>query len=130
MCYLLTLRKEESLSENKEFNLDRFDRPWRELREKKELLRSTKKFVDEATDLFKELSRGARVFYLRGEKVATVVAGQLNKTRLAKERPDLVAKYTYAVVKEQFDETLFQLEEPDLYEQYRAQRLVLTGDTE
>lgn len=118
------------MSENKVFNLDKWRLQWAEYTERKRKLKEHKAFTDEAADLLKQLAGDAKEFRLGGQKVAMVVAGQLNKTLLAKEQPNVIEKYTRLVSKNQFDEAWFREEEPELYEQYRAQRLVLSGETE
>jgi len=130
MHYRWNLRKDDPLAEDKVFNLDRFAPSWREFEEAKALLKKTKKAADEFGRLFKELAGDARVFKIKGQEVAKVVEGQLNKTLLAKEQPDIVKRHTKVIAVERFDEDEFREQEPQLYAQYRARRLVLSGDTE
>jgi hypothetical protein len=62
-------------------------------------------------------------------KVAQLVPGQLNMSQLSKEQPEIIDRYTRTVTKTEFNKVAFELEEPELFEKYRAHRLVLTGET-
>lgn len=118
------------MSDDKVFNLDKFRLQWADFVARKKELREHQAFVKEAGELLKVLAAGAKEFRLGGEKVATVVAGQLNKSLLAKEQPYVIKRYTKVIAVERFDEAEFKEQEPELYQQYQAQRLVLSGDTE
>lgn len=114
---------------DKEFNLDSYGMLFQEFMMRHARMNEDKKWCDQFKANLKELSRGAQSYKLGGRMVAQLVAGQLNKTDLEKEQPDLVKKYTRIVAKEQFDVAAFMNNEPGLFEQYRAQRFVLvTGE--
>lgn len=113
------------MSDVKVFHLDKYRMAWQDYVARKKRLREDKKFVDEAGDLLKELANEAKELRLGGEKVAMVVAGQLNATRLAAEQPEVIEKYTRVVTERKFDARAFQADEPELFAQYQAQRLVL-----
>lgn len=115
------------MADNKVFHLDRYRLAWLDYVERKRQLREAKSFVDEAGELLKALAGEARELKLGGEKVAMVVAGQLNQTKLAAEQPAIIEKYTRTVTKNEFDTEAFRKEEPELFEQYQAQRLVLAA---
>jgi hypothetical protein len=125
-----TGRKEESLSENKVFNLDDMPDLWLQYVGKKKEQKTLKQWVEQFGDALKKLSGEASELRLGGRKVATIVAGQLNKTLLAKEQPDIIDECTVTMTVVRFDEALFKQKYPDMFKQYQAQRLVLTGETE
>lgn len=125
---LWTGKREESLSEDKVFNLDSMPELWRQYVEKKKEQKSIKLWVDQFGDAIKALAGHATQLRLGGRKAATIVAGQLNKTLLAKEQPDVVAECTRQMTVERFDETLFRERYPDMFKQYQAQRLVLADE--
>lgn len=54
---------------------------------------------------------------------------KLSMKRLADEQPQIIAKYTRRVVKEEFDEEAFRNEEPLMHQAYRGRsfRLVASG---
>lgn len=81
--------------------------------------------MDEATALFKELSRGASIFKISGNQVAQLVYGQLNFKKLCAEQPDLVEEYMKTVTKREFDKAAFANDHPEIFKQYQAQRLVV-----
>jgi hypothetical protein len=103
---------------------------WFQYKQNKAEQKRAKKWTDEFGAALKALSGDAQEFRLDGEKVAMLVAGQLNRSTLAKEQPDVVKRYTRMVTKEVFDEVWFKEEMPEMYKQYQAQRLVLTGESE
>lgn len=138
MLYLWTGRKEEELSENrgpkqpgkKSFSLDKLARVFQELKERKTAIKEHKAWVDEATEILKTMAGDATVFKLNGHEVATLVTGQLNASLLSKEQPEIIERFTRVVTERKFDQEAFKQAEPELYEQYRAKRLVLSGLTE
>lgn len=103
---------------------------WHQYRDNKAQQKRIKKWVDEFGGALKQLAAGADKFALDGQVVATLVYGQLNETLLAKEQPAIVAEYTRKMTVERFDKEAFRNEMPDMYRQYQAQRLVLTGESE
>ena len=109
----------------KDFNLDDISMLWKEFKERRGQQLEHKKWCDEFRDSLKRLSGDASAFRLRGQKVAELRPGALNKTLLAKEQPDVIAKYTTMTVVERFDEDKFRAEEPDLFKHYQAQTLHL-----
>lgn len=111
--------------EPKVYSIDKWRMQWAEYVAKKQQGREIKAFVDEAGDLFKELATGADVLSLGGREVAKIVMGQLNKTDLAAEQPDLVRECTVVKYVERFDEALFKQKYPDIYKKYQARRLVV-----
>lgn len=117
---------EEHLSEEKKvFNLARVRTTWHEYVARKRTYKAEKNYLDEAGDLFKELARGAEVLSLDGQEVAKIVSGQLNKSLLAKEQPDIVEECTVTTTVKRFDPDLFKQKYPDLFKQYQAKRLVV-----
>lgn len=118
------------MSEDKVFPLDDMGSLWREFEEKKALQKANKKWIDQVGEALKQLAGGARTFTLGGRKAAMLVSGQLNRAQLAKEQPEIIKQYTRLVSKEIFDEETFKADLPHMYEQYRAVRLVLSGETE
>lgn len=111
---------------DKVFPLDDVSQEFAEFKVIDRQYKQAKKWLERYKNLLKEVSQGANLFTLKGKQVATLVPGQLNKTLLAKEQPDIIAAYTRQVVKFEFDEAAFAKEHPLMHEQYRAQRLVLT----
>lgn len=114
----------------KVFHLDKFKQAWAQFKDAKRREREAKSFTKEAGELFKELSGGADEFYMGGQKVATVVPGQLNLKKLMAEQPELVAECTELQTTQVFNKVRFAKEYPEIFEKYRAQRLVLIGDPE
>lgn len=111
--------------EKKAYNIDKWRMQWAEYVARKKQQKEIKAFVDEAGELLKQLAGDAEVLSLGGNEVAKIVAGQLNKTRLAAEQPDLVQECTVTKIVERFDEALFRAKYPDIYKQYQARRLVV-----
>lgn len=109
----------------KAFALDRFRGEWLRYVDVYKRGRELKKQEEEFKQLLKEVAKDATEFTLSGSKVAGLVPGQLNKSKLAAEQPDLVEEYTRTVTKRVFDEDAFRQDHPKLWEQYRASRLVL-----
>ncbi len=107
------------------FSLDTMRTLWSQFVEAKRLQRVVKAQVEEFTGALKQFSGGATEFTINHETVATLVSGQLNKSLLAKEQPDVVEHYTREVTKRVFDEDAFRREMPEMHEEYRAKRLVL-----
>lgn len=85
-----------------------------------------KKWMKEFRDTIKAVSGDAQEFKLRGVKVAMLVPGNLNRSLLAQEQPDLVKEYTRPVFKEEFDQAAFAKDHPELFEKYRAQAFKLS----
>lgn len=115
---------------DKVFQVDKWKQAWSQLVEAKRAAAKAKKFADEAGDLFKELANGAKEFQLNGHTVATVVPGQLNMKKLMAEQPDLVEEFTEPQVTQVFNKIAFATKYPEIFEQYRAQRLVLAGESD
>lgn len=111
--------------EPKVYKIDKWRMQWQEYVAKKKQGREIKAFVDEAGDLLKELAKDADVLYLGGQEVAKIVLGQLNRSQLAAEQPDIVAECTVTRTVERFDEALFKQKYPDMFKQYQAKRLVV-----
>lgn len=118
------------MSDDKVFNLGSMRSFWRDFVEKKRQKKEIAAWITEAGEALKTLAGDAPELRLDGTKVAMVVPGQLNKSLLAKEQPEIVKEYTRLVTKEVFDEEAFRTELPHLHEQYRVKRLVLSGETE
>lgn len=87
-------------------------------------MKEDKKWTDKFTKLLKELMGEAKILLLGGNQVGSLVPGQLDQSLLNEEQPDIVKQYTRYVTEEKFDTAAFQAEQPELYEQYRVQRLV------
>lgn len=84
------------------------------------------KFMGEFKTLLRGLAGNATALTLDSRQVATFRRdGRLNLTRLKAEQPDLVARYTRIVAKEQFDEDAFRREMPDVHAAYRGESLRL-----
>lgn len=113
------------MSENKDFRLDDYEMLWHGFVERHGCGSRDEKWCDEFKGTLKQLAGKSNEFKLRGMLVARLVPGQLNKSLLAKEQPDIVDQYTVMVSRMQFDQAAFANDLPDLFEQYRAQRLVL-----
>jgi hypothetical protein len=116
------------LSENKAYRLDDKRALWNQFVENKKQAKQIKNWLDEFGDAIKTLAGDAKELTLGGMPVATIVAGQLNKTNLAKEQPDIVKECTVTKTVERFDEGLFKQKYPEMYKQYQAQRLVLKDE--
>jgi hypothetical protein len=117
------------LTEPRAYRLDDKRALWNQFVENKRRAKQIKNWIDEFGDAIKTLAGDAKELTLGGMPVANIVAGQLNKTELAKEQPDIVKECTVTKTVERFDEGLFKQLYPDMYEKYRAQRLVLKGET-
>lgn len=114
------------MSDAKVFPLDSVEMLWAEycMRHKRES--ADKKWMKEFRDTIKQVAGDASEFKLKGVKVAMLVPGNLNKSLLAAEQPDLVKEYTRPVFKEEFDQEAFVKDHPELYERYRAQAFKLS----
>ena len=117
------------MSENKAYRLDDMRALWQQFVESKKQARAIKNWTDQVGDAIKTLAGDAKELTLGGMPVATIVPGQLNKSQLAKEQPDIVKECTVTKTVERFDEALLKQLYPDIYRQYQAQRLVLKGET-
>lgn len=109
----------------KVFNLDNLEMTFEEFRRRHARQEADAKWLKEFKELIKDVSNGAEEFQLHGRQVAVLRPGNLNQSRLAAEQPEIIAKYTRVVAKHQFDVDAFRQEEPELFEQYRAQAFVL-----
>lgn len=85
-----------------------------------------KRWMKEFRETIKTVAGDAEEFRLDGVKVAILVPGNLNRTLLAAEQPDLVKEYTKLVCKEEFDQDAFAEDHPELFEKYRAQAFKLS----
>lgn len=106
------------------FHVDQFGTQWEAMVAAKRKQDELDKFVKEAKALFKTLAQGASEFRMGNQKVASIVPGQLNMSKLEEEQPDLVAEFTFMVTKPQFDAVAFAKAHPKIWEEYRAKRLV------
>lgn len=98
---------------------------WREFLSRKARAKDDKKYIDEFGNILKAMAKDAKGFSVGGVQVAQLVSGGLNKSLLAKEQPEVIKQYTRYMTTEQFDEQAFKGAEPELWNRYRAQRLVL-----
>lgn len=121
----MTSKQEELSSESKDFPLDNYELLWHGFVERHGCGARDEKWCDEFKGTLKQLAGTRSEFKLRGLLVARLVPGQLNKSLLAKEQPAIVEEYTVLVSKRQFDQGAFANELPEMFERYRAQRLVL-----
>lgn len=119
------LVKKDDKKKDVEFSLDRVEMQWDEFVIRRKRHDGDGKWLKEFKVLFGKLAGKANVFKLHNRKVAHYVLGQLNLSELQKEQPDVVKKYTRIIAEEKFDEEAFRKDEPELYKQYRARRLVL-----
>lgn len=94
---------------------------WEEFLLRKKRLDDDKKWVEAFKKRLDQISDGAETFSLEGEEVATYRrTGNLNLTRLEKEHPEIVARFTRLVQELKFDRALFEAEEPELHAEYKA----------
>ena len=90
----------------------------------------SKSWLDQFKHLLPGVVGNASQLMMGDEPVATFRRdAQLSKSRLEKEQPHIIAKYTRMKWVEVFDKDAFQKEEPALYEAYRGRsfRLVRKG---
>lgn len=113
---------------DKDFRLDSLASIWGEFEKRHTCGNNDDKWCGEFKDTLKTLARGADTFKLRGLLVARLVPGQLNRSLLAKEQPEIVDQYTVLVTKREFNQKGFADDLPELFEKYRAQRLVLASE--
>lgn len=111
--------------EAKAFRLDKMKPLWEEFLARHALETECKKWTSEFKVLLKRMTQDATELQLSGTPVAKLVPGQLNQALLEKEQPDIVKQYTRMVCEERFDIAKFYEEQPELFKQYQAQRLVL-----
>ena len=114
------------MSDAKAFPLDSVEMLWNEYRMRHKRSLEDNKWLEEFKVTIKQVAGDASEFKLRGVKVAMLVPGNLKKSLLAKEQPDLVKEYTRPVFKEEFDQEAFAKDHPELYERYRAQAFKLS----
>jgi len=114
---------------DKEFRLDNMSGLWEQFKEYKRTLKEAKNWVDEFTQAVKTLAGDAQKLNIGKQQVGAIELGQLNRSLLAAEQPDIIKKFTREVTRETFDEEWFRREMPDLHDQYRARRLVLKGES-
>lgn len=114
------------MSDDKVFHLDSVEMLWEEYRKRHKQDIDNRKWMKEFKDTIKTVAGGAREFKLRGTRVALLVPGNLNRSLLEQEQPDLVKEYTRHVVKEEFDQAAFATDHPDLFAKYRAQAFKLS----
>lgn len=114
------------MSDAKAFPLDSVEMLWNEYRMRHKRSLEDNKWLEEFKVTIKQVAGDASEFKLRGVKVAMLVPGNLKKSLLAKEQPDLVKEYTRPVFKEEFDQEAFAKDHPELYEKYRAQAFKLS----
>lgn len=117
------------MTEAKAYRLDDKRALWNQFVENKRQAKQIKNWIDEFGDAIKTLAGDAKELTLGGMPVANIVAGQLNKSDLARQQPDIVKECTVTKTVERFDEALFREKYPEMYKQYQAQRLVLKGET-
>lgn len=114
------------MSDAKAFPLDSVEMLWNEYRMRHKRSLEDNKWLEEFKATIKQVAGDASEFKLRGVKVAMLVPGNLKKSLLAKEQPDLVKEYTRPVFREEFDQEAFAKDHPELYEKYRAQAFKLS----
>ena len=122
----MTSNQEESSSEDKVFHLDEISGPWEERQVRYVRQKEDKSWLDQFGVLLKQMAKGASILMYQGKQVARLSDGQLNKTLLAKEQPEMINRYTVPQIVEVFDETRFAREQPEMYQQYRAVRLTMS----
>lgn len=122
----MTSNKEESSQDDKVFHLDEIAGPWEERQVRYLRAKEDKSWLEQFGALLKQMAKGANILMYQGKQVARLSDGQLNKTLLAKEQPDIIKKYTVPRIVEVFDEELFAKEQPEMYQQYRSQRLTMS----
>lgn len=110
------------------YSLDQVTMLWQEYQMRRQRMEADKAFCDEFTQTLKGVCGDADEFTFQGKKVATLVLGQLNVTRLAEEQPELHEEYMRRVTKLQFDRDALKKERPDVYEEYQARRFCVTGE--
>lgn len=110
------------------YSLDQIGMLAQEARMRKKRLEEDKEWLEQWKTTLKDVSNNADEFTLAGHTFATLVPGQLNVSRLAKELPDVHTRYMRMVAKYQFDADAFAKEEPDLFDAYRARRFCFTGE--
>lgn len=109
------------LAKTREFNLDNLSLLWQEFETRKKRLDEDTKWIEEFKAQIDKLSGGAEVYTYRGAEVASYRQnGNLSLAKLTKEQPDLVSRYTEVVAEQKFNKERFQMEQPEVYEKYRA----------
>lgn len=112
----------------KEFSLDNMAMLWEERKRRHERYREDKKWLDEFNATLKTIAGEAQVFTLGRRKVARLVPGQLNESKLSKEQPEIIDQFTRRVTERRFDAGAFREEMPEIYARYQAQRLVMVDE--
>jgi len=109
------------LAKSQDFNLDNLSLLWQEFETRKKRLDEDTKWIDEFKTQIDRLSGGAEVYTYRGAEVASYRQnGNLSLSKLTKEQPELVSRYTEIVAEQKFNKDRFEQENPELYQQYRA----------
>lgn len=116
------------MSEDKVFNLDDLAMLWTEFEMRQTRHNQDKKWCEQFKEQIKRLSGDARSYALQGRKVAELRPGNLNLTRLEKEQPAIVTEYTRMVAEQKFDRAAFAIEQPEMFEEYRARALHLVSE--
>lgn len=116
---------DEETKKVKVFHLDRFSQQWEEYVTRNRNHKAEKAFLDEVSDLFKELAKGNDQLWIGNREVGKIVAGQLNMTSLREEQPEIVEEFTEVVTTTEFNKIAFQKKYPKLYAAYQAKRLVV-----
>lgn len=114
--------------EDKEFPLDDVAQEFMKFRVIDKQYKEAGAWLDKYKKLLKQVCGDANQFTLKGKPVAVLVPGKLNETLLAKEQPAIIDEYTELVTVRQFNKARFAEERPEMFEQYRAQGLKLTGE--
>lgn len=122
----MTSNQEESSPGDKVFHLDEISGPWEERQVRYLRAKEDKSWLEQFGVHLKRMAKGANVLMYQGKQVARLSAGQLNKTLLAEEQPEMIKKYTKARIVEVFDEEWFAREQPEMYDKYRAVRLTMS----
>lgn len=112
----------------KKFSLDQFAMLWHEYRMRKARIKADEEWCDTFTSNLKDMCGDASEFTFQGSKVANLVPGQLNVSKLEAEQPELHQQYTRLVSKHQFDRGSFERAEPEMFEKYRTRRFCVTGE--
>lgn len=105
----------------KDYSLDNLALLWQEFQVRKQRCDEDARWIKEFKAQIDRLSGGAEVYQLAGAEVATYRRnGNLNLTKLEKEQPEVVARYTEMVAEHKFNKERFEAEQPELFAQYRA----------
>lgn len=111
------------------FHLDFIAEQIADYTQKRRQMRELKKWCDDFEHSLVKLADGRSEWLLHGKPFATRrTNGKFTLSRLAAEQPHIVEQYTRYVTELKFDEDAFRAENPTLFEQYRAARLVVNKD--